>query len=84
GDFIKLRQVTIGYTITEKTLGRLPLFSAIQISLVGRNLVTLMKNSDNIDPEANFASNVRYSGIEGTSLPSTRSFGINANFKFKK
>lgn len=84
GDYIKLRQVSLGYTISEKALSKVPVFSSIQISLVGRNLLTLMKHSDNIDPEAGFSSTIQYAGIEGTSLPSTRSFGINANFKFKK
>lgn len=84
GDYIKLRQFTLGYSIPEAAFAKIPLFSSIQIALVGRNLLTLMKKSDNIDPEAGFGSNVKYSGIEGTNLPSTRSFGINANFKFKK
>ncbi len=84
GDFIKFRQLTLGYTISEKMLEKVPLFNSIQISLVGRNLFTLMKKSDNIDPEAGFNPNINYSGIEGTSLPSVRTFGINANFKFKK
>lgn len=84
GDYIKLRQATIGYTFGEKAVSALRIFSGVQVSLVGRNLAILMKKSDNIDPEANFASNIRYAGIEGTSLPSTRSFGVNVNFKFKK
>lgn len=84
GDYIKLRQVTLGYTFTEKMLGNIPLFSSIQISLVGRNLWTLLKHTDNIDPEAGFSTTIQYAGIEGTSLPSVRTFGVNANFKFKK
>lgn len=84
GDYIKLRQVTLGYTISEKALSGLPLFSSIQISLVARNLFTFLKHTDNIDPEAGFSSLIGYAGIEGTSLPTTRSFGFNANFKFKK
>ena len=84
GDYIKLRQISLGYTISEKALSRVPIFSSIQISLVGRNLLTFMKHTDNIDPEAGFSATIQYAGIEGTSLPSTRSFGINANFKFKK
>ena len=83
GDFIKLRQATLGYTISEDVMQRVPLFRSIQVSLVGRNLAILMKKSDNIDPEATFGSNVRYAGIEGANLPSARTFGINANFKFK-
>ena len=84
GDFIKLRQVTLGYTLGEKLFAHVPVFSSVDISLVARNLLILMKHSDNIDPEAGFNASVGYAGIEGTSLPSTRTFGINANFKFKK
>jgi len=84
GDYIKLRQLLIGYTFTEKQLGTIPVFRAIQISFVARNLWTIMKKSDNIDPENNFAASVAYAGIEGTSLPAARTYGINANFKFKK
>ncbi len=83
GDYIKLRQVTFGYTITQKMLGDIPVINSIQLSLVGRNLWTIMKKSPNIDPENGFAASVNYAGIEGTSLPSTRTFGINAKFIFK-
>ncbi|MCF6403709.1 SusC/RagA family TonB-linked outer membrane protein [Chitinophaga filiformis] len=82
-DFIKLRQVTLGYTLGSRMLGRLP-FESIGISLVARNLLTLMRNSDNVDPEAGFSSLINYAGIEGTSLPSTRTYGVNVNVKFKK
>jgi TonB-linked SusC/RagA family outer membrane protein len=84
GDYIKLRQVTAGYTFNGKTLGNIPLFESIQVNLVARNLWTIHKDSPNIDPESNFATSVKYAGIEGTSLPSARTWGINANFKFKK
>ena len=83
GDYIKLRQLTLGSSIPASMLSKIPVFRSIQISLVGRNLATLMKKADNIDPESSFGSNVRYYGIEGTSLPSTRSYGFNLNFKFK-
>lgn len=83
GDYIKLRQVTLGYTIPEKAFANIPVIRTIQLSFVARNLAILMKKSDNIDPEAEFAASINYAGIEGTSLPSTRTFGINANIKFK-
>ncbi|MFT4154602.1 SusC/RagA family TonB-linked outer membrane protein [Parafilimonas sp.] len=82
GDYIKLRQVTLGYTFGGDKM-KMPVFSAIQVSLVARNLAILMKKSGDIDPEAGFNASVSYAGIEGTSLPSTRTFGINVNFKFK-
>lgn len=80
GDFIKLRQITLGYTFN---FTNIPVLRSVQVSLVGRNLATLLKRSDNIDPEATFGANINYTGIDGTALPSTRTFGINANFKFK-
>jgi TonB-linked SusC/RagA family outer membrane protein len=83
GDFIKLRQVTLGYTVPTAAFGNVPLFRSIQISFVARNLAILMRKADNIDPEASFGSDVKYYGIEGTSLPSTRTYGVNLNFKFK-
>lgn len=83
GDYIKLRQLTLGYTLSESVFAKVPFVRSVQVSLVGRNLAILMKKSDNIDPESSFGSNVKYYGIEGTSLPSTRSYGVNLNFKFK-
>lgn len=82
GSFIKLRQVSFGYTIPKTVLTATP-FSAINVSLVGRNLWTIMKRSENIDPESGFSPFVAYSGIEGTSIPATRTFGFSVNFKFK-
>lgn len=84
GDFIKLRQVQLGYTIPTSIVSKSVIFRSAQISLVARNLWTIMKNSDNIDPESQFGSDVKYYGIEGTSLPSTRTYGVNLNLKFKK
>jgi hypothetical protein len=84
GDFIKLRQVTLGYSLPTSVVNKLVLFRSAQISFVARNLWTIMKKSDNIDPESQFGSDVKYYGIEGTSLPSTRTYGVNLNLKFKK
>lgn len=82
GDFIKLRQVSLGYTLPKSIVGKTRVFKSVQVSLVGRNLLLLMSKADNIDPEATFGSNVRYYGIEGTSLPATRTYGLNLNVKF--
>ena len=82
GSFIKLRQVSFGYTIPKTLLSATP-FSSINVSLVGRNLWTIMKRSDNIDPESGFSPNVAYAGIEGTSIPAVRTYGFSVNFKFK-
>lgn len=83
GSFIKLRQVTFGYTIPSSAIANTP-FNSITLSAVARNLWTIMKHTDNIDPESNFAPGINYAGIEGTSVPTVRTYGLNLNFKFKK
>ncbi|WP_343522434.1 SusC/RagA family TonB-linked outer membrane protein [Pedobacter sp.] len=82
GSFIKVRQATIGYAFNERFLKRTP-FSGVEIDLVARNLFTLLKYTKNIDPESQFSPTLGYAGIEGASLPATRMFGINFNFKFR-
>jgi TonB-linked SusC/RagA family outer membrane protein len=82
GSFIKFRQATFGYTFKPNILGKLP-FSSISVNFVARNLFTIMKHTDNIDPENTFSSQVALAGVEGGSLPFTRTYGFNLNFKFK-
>jgi hypothetical protein len=83
GSFIKLRQLTLGYTFPATWFEHTP-FQSIAISLVGRNLWTLMKRTPNIDPEAGFSSDIKAAGLEGGNLPAVRTYGVNVNFKFKK
>ncbi|PYF72807.1 SusC/RagA family TonB-linked outer membrane protein [Pedobacter nutrimenti] len=80
GSFIKFRQLTLGYTFIPK---QARIFKTIAVDLVGRNLFTLLKYTHNIDPESQFSPILNYAGIEGASLPVTRTIGINVNFKFK-
>lgn len=83
GDFIKLRQLTLGYSLPVRLLEKLPLIRTVNVSFVARNLFYIMKKTTNIDPEASFGSNLTYSGIEGGNLPATRNYGVNLNIKFK-
>ena len=53
------------------------------MSLVGRNLFTIMKRTDNIDPENTISPLVAYAGVEGGSLPFARTYGVTLNVKFK-
>ncbi|MFI8377915.1 SusC/RagA family TonB-linked outer membrane protein [Leeuwenhoekiella sp. NPDC079379] len=83
GDFIKLRQLTFGYSLPESLFENMNFFQGVDISLVARNLAILWRKSDNIDPESSFGSTINFIGIEGGSLPSSRSIGLNVNFKIK-
>jgi outer membrane receptor protein involved in Fe transport len=81
GDFIKLRQLTLGYTFSESMFRSVPILKGLTASIVARNLAILWRKADNIDPESQFGSNINFLGIEGTALPTTRSIGFNLNFK---
>jgi TonB-linked SusC/RagA family outer membrane protein len=76
--FIKLRQITFGYSFPAKLFNNV--IQGITVSAVGRNLFLLMKRTENIDPEASY-SNVGQ-GLELGGVPPIRSFGFNLNVKF--
>ncbi|NII26263.1 SusC/RagA family TonB-linked outer membrane protein [Pseudoflavitalea sp. X16] len=78
--FVKLRQVILSYRLPDSFLKSIGVQSA-SVSLVGRNLLTLYKQTDNFDPEQSL-TNGAAQGIESIGLPRTRSFGVNLAFKF--
>lgn len=78
-DFIKLRQVVLGYTFP-KTFFPKTIQSA-NISLVGRNLFLLYNTARNIDPESSYA-NGNAQGLENFGLPTARSYGVNLQLRF--
>ncbi|MBS7567004.1 SusC/RagA family TonB-linked outer membrane protein [Mucilaginibacter sp. Bleaf8] len=80
GGFIKFRQLILGYECKPRIFNHF--FRSVSIDLVGRNLFTILKYTKNIDPESQFSPNLNYAGIEGASLPATRSLGLNLNFRF--
>jgi TonB-linked SusC/RagA family outer membrane protein len=80
GSFVKLRQVILSYNIPVSKFKLLKIQSA-SIALVGRNLFTLYKKTDNFDPEQSL-TNGPAQGIESIGLPRTRSYGVNLLLKF--
>jgi TonB-linked SusC/RagA family outer membrane protein len=78
--YIKLRQATLGYTFPTVRVGGTEL-RELSISLTGRNLFFLQNGLSDLglDPEAVY--NIGGGGFEYSSIPSTRSFGINLNVK---
>ncbi|MDF2190641.1 SusC/RagA family TonB-linked outer membrane protein [Paraflavitalea sp. CAU 1676] len=78
--FVKLRQVILSYKLPDSFLKKLGVQSST-ISLVGRNLLILYKETDNFDPEQSL-TNGAAQGIESIGLPRTRSYGVNLQLKF--
>ncbi|HZF63117.1 MAG TPA: SusC/RagA family TonB-linked outer membrane protein [Chitinophagaceae bacterium] len=79
--FVKLRELQLGYSIPDRVFGKLPFRGAV-VTLVGRNLF-LWDKVPHIDPETmSYTGGTALPGIEYMALPSTRSYGVNLNFKF--
>lgn len=79
--FLKLREVTIGYSIPRSVLSKTA-FQDVKISLVGRNLALWTENP-HFDPETMaMGGGTLIPGVEDMSFPSTRSIGFNLNVKF--
>ena len=69
--FLKLREVTFGWQVPTKLLGK-SFIKGLDFSVVGRNLL-LFSKMPNVDPDP---------AVDNLQTPSTRSFGFNVNLKF--
>jgi hypothetical protein len=72
--FVKLREISVGYTLDAPWVNRLLGFSSVDLRVSGRNLVT-WTDYTGIDPETSLlgsATSVR--GIDYFNDPQTRSF----------
>ena len=75
GGYIKLREVTLSYSLPTSLTSSWGLGGGIDLSLVGRNLA-LWTNARHLDPETSMeGTNVQ--GFEYGQMPSVRSFGFN-------
>ena len=76
--FIKFRQVTFGYTFPTNMFNNA--IRGATLSFVGRNLFTIMKKTDNIDPESSYGGISQ--GLELAGVPPVRTYGLNLSLKF--
>ncbi|MDF1559024.1 MAG: SusC/RagA family TonB-linked outer membrane protein [Bacteroidales bacterium] len=82
GSFVKLREVSAGYSFNKIDALRRIGIKNLTLSVVGRNLLLIFANIPHIDPEvANSAGN-RSVGAENNAIPSTRSYGFNIRLDF--
>lgn len=79
--FVKLRQLTLGYTFPKSLLNKTPIQN-LTLSFVGRNLWVINKNIDNVDPESTYSTNGNAQGLEYFAMPATRSYGFNLRVGF--
>lgn len=77
-DFIKLREITIGYTVPLNS----KVINNLKVSAYGRNLAIWGPDTKHFDPESATTSSGNVQGIEGGALPSVANFGLNLGFQF--
>jgi len=78
--YVKLREVSLGYSFSPALLKKVKIQSA-KISLVGRNVWMIFKNTPHIDPEID-AKGGNQQGFGYGELPSSRSIGANLSLSF--
>ncbi len=78
-DYVKLREVTLGYTFPDFKFGP---FTNLRISAYGKNLLTFGLDWDNFDPETSVGGSGNIQGIDGGFVPATRCYGFNVQFGF--
>ena len=77
GDYIKLRDVTLGYTIPPHLLKKY-MIQGIRLNVQVQNLWYWAANRDNLDPEVWNGSSL--SPSRGSHLPANVTFGLSVNF----
>ncbi len=78
--WVRLRELTLNYTIPSSALESLP-FSAASITLSGRNL-WLSTKYPGIDPETNLTGSSNGIGLDYFNMPNTKSYGASINLTF--
>jgi iron complex outermembrane receptor protein len=77
-DYIKLREVSIEYTLPRKVLNMLKL-QKLSVNASARNLFYLYKTLPNVDAEATLGAQ---GYIENSFYPAIRSFSFGVNLSF--
>ncbi|GAB3695440.1 SusC/RagA family TonB-linked outer membrane protein [Spirosoma flavus] len=81
--YVKLREMSIGYTLPETTgLARKLHMQRLTIALVGRNLLAL-SHIPHFDPEqTSFQQNQLQTGVEDMTYPTSRNIGVKLSVNF--
>ena len=80
--FIKLRQLSLGYSLPRSLLDKTPIYN-LKISFVGNNIWLWAKEFNHGDPELLSFGGGRYvPGVENATVPTARSLGFSVDIEF--
>lgn len=80
--FVKLREVSLSYSLPTGLVSRIGGVKGIDFSIIGRNLWLIHKNLPDADPEDALSSGNLGQGYSSGAFPTTRSLGANIRFRF--
>lgn len=83
-DFVKLRNISVSYNLTDvvRKLPALNFVKGLSLSAACRNVAILYKDFPGLDPEAIQSSGDFRAGYENSALPTTRNFNFTLNVRF--
>lgn len=79
--YIKLRELSIGYSVDKKILRQTPL-NTVRFSFVARDLCYLLKHTPGTSPEGGFDISMYSQALDYLSTPTTRTMGFSVNVSF--
>ncbi len=78
---IRLRELSLSYSLPKTLLAKSGFIKDVQLSLVGRNLF-FFKNNAPYDPDGMLSTSNRLQGVDVFGMPTNRSFGVNLKVNF--
>jgi TonB-linked SusC/RagA family outer membrane protein len=81
GTSVRLRELSIGYTLPRSLLENIGRGVGARIALVGRNLI-YFRNDAPFDPDVSMSTGTGLQGIDVFGLPAVRSYGLNLSLTF--
>jgi len=79
--FVKLREANLSFGLPSSIVDKTP-FQSLNLSIVGRNLWIIHKNSPYTDPQAGLSAGNIGQGNQSGAYPSVREIGINLQARF--
>ena len=78
--FIKLRTITLGSDLSRYVSGTF--IRGLNVNAYINNVWLIKSHVPNVDPESNYSTSDNKNGFESSAMPTTRSYGLNLNFRF--
>ncbi len=80
--YIKLREMSLTYTVPPSLLEKSKFINGLKLSIFGRNLAMIYNTHHQIDPELNIYGGNLQGALYYATVPSTRTIGANLNISF--